>query len=78
MARALVVNSAYIIKANKRDINIARKTGLKESFVDRLTLNKDRIKQMSACLKEVAAQEDPIGSVISSIKRPNGLQIMKV
>jgi len=78
MARALVVNSAYIIKANKRDINIARKTGLKESFVDRLTLNKDRIKQMSACLKEVAAQEDPIGSLISSIKRPNGLQIMKV
>ena len=78
MARALVANASYIIKANKLDIKAAKKSGLKESFIDRLSLDKDRIRQMSACLKEVAAQEDPVGNVVSSIKRPNGLQIMKV
>ena len=78
MARALVANASYIIKANKLDIKTAKKSGLKESFIDRLSLDKDRIRQMSACLKEVAAQEDPVGNVVSSTKRPNGLQIMKV
>jgi glutamate-5-semialdehyde dehydrogenase len=78
MARALVANSAYILKANKRDIQAAKRAGLKDSFVDRLSLNKDRIREMSACLREIAGQQDPIGSVISSAKRPNGLQIMKV
>ncbi len=78
MARALTANAKYIINANKLDIKTAKKNGLKESFIDRLSLDKDRIKQMSSCLKEVAAQEDPIGNMVSSVKRPNGLQIMKV
>ncbi len=78
MAGALVINAKYIIKANKLDIKAAKKNRLKESFIDRLSLNKGRIKQMSLCLKEVAAQDDPIGNIVSSVKRPNGLQIMKV
>lgn len=78
MAGALVINAKYIIKANKLDIKAAKKNRLKESFIDRLSLNKGRIKQMSLCLKEVAAQDDPIGNMVSSVKRPNGLRIMKV
>jgi glutamate-5-semialdehyde dehydrogenase len=78
MARGLVSNSADIIRANKKDIKAARKNKLSASFIDRLALDKGRIRQMAQCLKEVAHQEDPIGHVISSAKRPNGLQITKV
>jgi glutamate-5-semialdehyde dehydrogenase len=78
MAKALIKNASSIIKANKLDLKEAKKSRMKDSFIDRLSLDQARIKQMSGCLLEVAQQEDPIGNVISSTKRPNGLQIMKV
>jgi glutamate-5-semialdehyde dehydrogenase len=78
MARGLVSNSSDIIKANKIDIKAAKNKKLSKSFIDRLALDKSRIRQMAQCLKEVAQQEDPIGHVVSSARRPNGLQIMKV
>ncbi|MCK5306165.1 MAG: glutamate-5-semialdehyde dehydrogenase [Candidatus Omnitrophica bacterium] len=78
MARMLIKKSDSIIRENKKDLEMAAKKKIGESFIDRLTLNSSRIAGMSACLKEVAGMPDPVGEIISSGKRPNGLRIMKV
>jgi len=78
MAAGLVSARSFILKENKKDIQRALKNNLKESFIDRLALNDKRIKQMSASLKEVSRLKDPVGSVISEWRRPNGLLIKKI
>ncbi len=75
VARALLDNEEQIIEANKKDIEQARIGGMKESLIDRLTLNHDRIVAMSEGLTQIGDLNDPIGEVISMKQRPNGLTI---
>lgn len=77
IADALIDNADTIIKANKKDIDIARANGTREAMIDRLTLTADRIKGISDGLLQVMALNDPIGEVINMTKRPNGLIIGK-
>ena len=60
MAKALLDKRDFILKENKKDIDWAVKNGLKKSFIDRLALNENRIKEMSLSLKEVAGLADPL------------------
>ena len=60
-ADALIVNADTIIKANKKDIDIARANGTREAMIDRLTLTADRIKGISDGVLQVMALNDPIG-----------------
>lgn len=78
MAVALISNKEVIIKANKKDIANAAKTGMSRAFIDRLTLNPKRIKEMSDSLIEISKLNDPVGEVIKAWRRPNGLWIHKV
>jgi len=78
MADAVEKHSAAIIKANARDIAAAKAGRKPAAFIDRLTLNPKRICDMSRSLREIAAMADPVGKVISSVRRPNGLWINKV
>ena len=77
IADALIDNADTIIKANKKDIDIARANGTREAMIDRLTLTTDRIKGISDGVLQVMALNDPIGEVINMTKRPNGLIIGK-
>ncbi|MGL5348447.1 MAG: glutamate-5-semialdehyde dehydrogenase [Peptostreptococcaceae bacterium] len=77
MSKALLENTDKIIEANKIDIENARSKGIPETMIDRLLLNKDRVKAMSNGLCQLIALEDPIGEVTSIVNRPNGLQIGK-
>ncbi|WP_406693667.1 glutamate-5-semialdehyde dehydrogenase [Singulisphaera sp. Ch08] len=77
-AQALVERAAEVIEANARDIAAAPGYGLTAAAIDRLTLNPKRIDEMAKGLLEVAAQADPIGEVITSSRRPNGLQVTQV
>lgn len=77
-AQALVERAAEVIAANARDIAAAPGYGLTAAAIDRLTLNAKRIDEMAKGLLEVAAQADPIGEVITSSRRPNGLQVTQV
>jgi len=52
--------------------------GITRSYIDRLTLNEKRLKDMARSLREIAAFKDPVGRVIAQWKRPNGLNIKKV
>ena len=77
IADAIIDNADTIIKANKKDIDIARANGTREAMIDRLTLTTDRIKGISDGVLQVMALNDPIGEVINMTKRPNGLIIGK-
>jgi len=78
MAKALIVNKAYIIKENKKDLAAGSTQGLSKALMDRLMLNDKRVKGMSRCLLDTVAIKDPVGELIETIKRPNGLIIKKV
>lgn len=78
MARALEERSDDVMEANARDIASARARGVSSAFLDRLTLNQARIEGMVQGLRQVASLPDPVGEIISSQVRPNGLKVEKV
>lgn len=78
MADALISRAYDIAEANKKDIANARSNGMDDAKIDRLTLTADRIAAMAEGLRQVAAQQDPVGRVLSENIRPNGLKITKV
>jgi len=77
-AEALRARASEILAANARDLEAARAKGLAASFIDRLTLDPHRIEAMARGLEEVAALPDPVGRVLATFKRPNGLVIDRV
>jgi glutamate-5-semialdehyde dehydrogenase len=74
----LVEKTGSIISENERDLQEARKAGIKGALLDRLTLTSERIASMAEGLSQIAALDDPVGEVLSMKKRPNGLQIGQV
>ncbi|QDU31000.1 Gamma-glutamyl phosphate reductase [Anatilimnocola aggregata] len=76
-AVALRKATKEIIAANELDLAAAPGFGLTEAAIDRLRLNPKRVEEIAVGLEEVAALPDPIGEVIESTIRPNGLQILK-
>ena len=77
MAKALVEQEAAILAANQIDILAAKKAGISESLIDRLSLSSSRIKDMADGLQIVIDLPDPVGEVIEGWTRPNGLTILK-
>jgi len=78
LAKSIKDNADYLIKENRKDIANAQKENYSKALVDRLLLNEKRIKGMIKCLLDTAKIKDPVGEVIKSFKRPNGLLIKKV
>jgi glutamate-5-semialdehyde dehydrogenase len=78
MARGLEEKAAAILEANRADVERARSAGHARAFLDRLTLTEPRIEQMAAGLREIAALPDPVGMVVETWRRPNGIEIAKV
>ncbi|OUX47040.1 MAG: glutamate-5-semialdehyde dehydrogenase [Candidatus Pelagibacter sp. TMED275] len=71
-------NKKNLIKENLKDINFAKKKGLKSNLINRLTLDENKIDSMIKSIKEIIKFKDPTYEVISKWKRPNGLMIKKV
>ncbi|WP_433989096.1 Gamma-glutamyl phosphate reductase (plasmid) [Pseudoseohaeicola sp. NH-UV-7] len=69
---------ADILVANEKDMAFGRDKGLSPAMLDRLQLNKDRIRAIVDGLRAVAEQADPVGAVIDEWDRPNGLHIQRV
>jgi glutamate-5-semialdehyde dehydrogenase len=78
MADELLTRRTAILEANRRDVDTAVKNGISGAMLDRLKLDDARIEAMATGLREVAAQLDPVGKLIFSVIRPNGLQIDKI
>ncbi len=77
-ASALVKEQDRLLAANEKDYQIARESGMAEGLLDRLQLNSARIKSMAEGLIQIAALPDPVGEIMESFNRPNGLHIDKV
>ena len=75
MASSLEKNSEKILAANKKDVDYAKNDGRSAALLDRLALDNKKIKKMAQCLIEVSELPDPIGEVVKTWTRPNGLVI---
>jgi glutamate-5-semialdehyde dehydrogenase len=78
MANALEANVERILTANKLDVEAAKAKGVKASMLDRLALDQKKIQNMAKELREVSALQDPIGTILSTWTRPNGLIISQI
>jgi glutamate-5-semialdehyde dehydrogenase len=78
MADAIIANKAHILSENAKDLKDASGGDMLASFVDRLTLTDKRVDEMAEGIRAIAALKDPVGEVISSWDRPNGLEIERV
>lgn len=77
MGKKLLELKDYILKENRKDLEIAIKKGISKSMLDRLSLDEKRIEDMADGLRQISSLPDPIGEVTAMWKRQNGLQIGK-
>ncbi len=77
-AARLRANAGEIRAANERDLAALAEIDVSDSFRDRLKLTDQRIEAMAAGLETVAGLADPVGRVMDSWRRPNGLEISRV
>ena len=77
MADALEANAADILAANAEDIAAAQGT-MNPVMIDRLQLTEERIRGMAQGIRDVTPLPDPVGEVLETVVRPNGLTIQKV
>jgi glutamate-5-semialdehyde dehydrogenase len=78
MANALEANTEKILTANLTDVDAAMHSGLKAALIDRLALDQRKIQAMAKGLREVSALPDPVGTILNTWTRPNGLIISQV
>ena len=78
IADALIEATDEILSANARDLEVGEANGLSEALIDRLTLTAERIAQIAAGVRKIAALPDPVGEVIDGQTLPNGLQLRRV
>src|ERR1700752_1241782 len=75
-AAALRVRAKDLLAANATDVGAA--AGATSAFIDRLTLTPARIEAMAVGVEQVADLPDPVGEIVTSWTRPNGLAIAQV
>ena len=76
-AAGLIRDTDRILTANAKDVADGEAKGMHPGLVHRLRLTKERIQAMAEGLKQVSALPDPVGEVLDSFTRPNGLKIEK-
>jgi glutamate-5-semialdehyde dehydrogenase len=78
MAAAIRRSQAGILAANAADAADAKAAGATPAFLDRLTLDSGRVAAMAAGLDAIRKLKDPVGAVLASWRRPNGMRIERV
>lgn len=78
IAEEIRQNREAIISGNARDIENGIRKGLSGAFIDRLTLNDQRVEAMITSLLEVASLPDPVGEMFNIRSLPNGLKVGKM
>ncbi len=77
VADALRDKYEVILEANRKDLDAAKEAGMSEGLIDRLRLTQGRIEAMAEGLCQVVELPDPVGEVMETFERPNGLHIEK-
>lgn len=78
VADALIANTDFIIKENAIDLKNGEENGMHVGLLDRLRLTPERIAAMSEGILQIIDLKDPIGEVLETTTRPNGMEISKV
>ncbi len=77
IADELEANSATILAANAKDIELGREAGLTEALLDRLLLNEERLTGIANDVRNVISLNDPVGSEIDSKVLENGMSLAR-
>ncbi len=77
-ANAIRSHSKQIVSANHKDLENTSGKGLSKAMIDRLKLDDTGIEAMAVGLEEIANLEDPVGNILDSWERPNGLAISRI
>lgn len=79
VVKLLKKHTPKLIKANQKDVKLAKEHGLDAAKIDRLLLDEARINAMSNSIKEIIKFPDPVGRILMENKRvENGLHIKRV
>lgn len=78
MAEQLEKHKMTIVKENQQDVERAKQQKAEAAFIDRLTLNDERITTMIDGLKKIATLADPVGEVLASWQVDSGLTISRI
>jgi glutamate-5-semialdehyde dehydrogenase len=78
IASALETNQDVILSENVKDVEAGITRDLSPAMVDRLRLDPDRLAGIAQSVRAIADQTDPVGAVLESWDRPNGLRLQKV
>ena len=78
IANNIEKRTSHIQEENQKDLARAKKMGLTDAMIDRLTVTDATIKSMSQGLREVAQLNDPVGSTSKAWLRPNGLKVSRM
>ncbi len=77
IAGELEANSAAILAANAKDIELGREAGLTDALLDRLLLNEERLTGIANDVRNVISLNDPVGSEIDSKVLENGMSLSR-
>jgi glutamate-5-semialdehyde dehydrogenase len=77
-ARILRARAKDLLDANALDMANARAKNLASSMLDRLMLDDKRISSMAQSLDDIADLPDPVGRLLETFERPNGLRIQRI
>lgn len=77
IAEQLLLDQAEIISENEKDIASGKERGLSDSVLDRILLNEGRIKAIAEAVQQLVELNDPVGEILETIQKENGLKIQK-
>lgn len=77
IADQLLEDEEIILLENQKDLEVGKANGLPSAILDRIMLNRDRIQGMIEGIHQVIQLRDPIGEVLETIDKENGLYIEK-
>jgi glutamate-5-semialdehyde dehydrogenase len=78
IAKVILESSSLLISENSKDVSAARKNGLDEASIDRLTLTEKTVQSMAEGLRQIARLPDLIGEISDMKYRPTGIQVGKM
>lgn len=78
VAEKLTSNMREILAANAKDLNAAQHNGIPAAMQDRLMLNESRIEGIANAVRDIAAQDDPVGSINKLKRLPSGIEVGKM
>jgi len=77
IAEQMMTDQEVILEENQKDIQVGKEAGFTKSVLDRILLTEERIQDMAAGIRLLVDLTDPIGEVMESVEKENGLVIQK-